>query len=226
MVNAPATIGVIFDMDGVLVDSAEAHFQSWQRLGRQQGVQLTQEQFSATFGRQNRDIIPLLFGEVSEPALREMADRKERIYRDLVRANPPIVEGAIDLVVSLHEAGAQLAVGSSGPRANIDLILEAMGVRDQVRVVVSSDDVSRGKPDPQVFSMACDRLGLPSRQCVVIEDAPSGVEAARAAGAHCVAVLMHHSRESLKRAHRIVEKIADLRVADLFSLVLDENVSR
>lgn len=226
MVNAPATIGVIFDMDGVLVDSAEAHFQSWQRLGRQQGVQLTQEQFSATFGRQNRDIIPLLFGEVSEPALREMADRKERIYRDLVRANPPIVEGAIDLVVSLHEAGAQLAVGSSGPRANIDLILEAMGVQDQVRVVVSSDDVSRGKPDPQVFSMACNRLGLPSRHCVVIEDAPSGVEAARAAGAHCVAVLMHHSRESLKRAHRIVEKIADLRVADLFSLVLDENLSR
>ncbi|MCH7884966.1 MAG: HAD family phosphatase [Planctomycetes bacterium] len=224
--NASATIGVIFDMDGVLVDSAEAHFQSWRRLGRQQGVQLTQEQFSATFGRQNRDIIPLLFGEVSEPALREMADRKERIYRDLVRANPPIVDGAIDLVVSLHEAGAQLAVGSSGPRANIDLILEAMGVRDQVRVVVSSDDVSRGKPDPQVFSMACDRLGLPSRHCVVIEDAPSGVEAARAAGAHCVAVLMHHSRESLKRAHRVVEKLADLRVADLFSLVLDENVSR
>ena len=225
MVNAPATIGVIFDMDGVLVDSAEAHFQSWRRLGRQQGVQLTQEQFSATFGRQNRDIIPLLFGEVSEPALREMADRKERIYRDLVRANPPIVEGAIDLVVSLHEAGAQLAVGSSGPRANIDLILEAMGVRDQVRVVVSSDDVSRGKPDPQVFSMACDRLGLPSRQCVVIEDAPSGVEAARAAGAHCVAVLMHHSRESLKRAHRVVEKLADLRASELFSLVLDENLS-
>lgn len=213
-------------MDGVLVDSAEAHFQSWRRLGRQQGIQVTQEQFSATFGRQNRDIIPLLFGEVSEPALRELADRKERIYRDLVRADPPIVDGAIDLVVSLHEAGAQLAVGSSGPRANIDLILEAMGVQDRVRVVVSSDDVSRGKPDPQVFSMACDRLGLLSRQCVVIEDAPSGVEAARAAGAHCVAVLMHHSRESLKRAHRIVEKIADLRVADLFSLVLDENLSR
>ena len=212
-------------MDGVLVDSAEAHFQSWQRLGRQQGVQLTQEQFSATFGRQNRDIIPLLFGEVSEPALLEMADRKERIYRDLVRANPPIVDGAIDLVVSLHEAGAQLAVGSSGPRANIDLILEAMGVQDQVRVVVSSDDVSRGKPDPQVFSMACDRLGLPSRHGVVIEDAPSGVEAARAAGAHCVAVLMHHSRESLKRAHRVVEKLADLRASDLFSLVLDENLS-
>lgn len=226
IVNASATIGVIFDMDGVLVDSAEAHFQSWQRLGRQQGIQLTQEQFSATFGRQNRDIIPLLFGEVAKPALREMADRKERIYRDLVRANPPIVDGAIDLVVSLHEAGAQLAVGSSGPRANIDLILEAMGVRDQVRVVVSSDDVSRGKPDPQVFSMACDRLGLPSRQCVVIEDTPSGVEAARAAGAHCVAVMMHHSRESLKRAHRVVEKLADLRASDLFSLVLDENQSR
>lgn len=226
MVNASAPIGVIFDMDGVLVDSAAAHFQSWRRLGRQQGIQVTQEQFSATFGRQNRDIIPLLFGRVSEPALQELADRKERIYRDLIRADPPIVDGAMDLVVSLHEAGAQLAVGSSGPRANIDLILEAMGVRDRVRVVVSSDDVSRGKPDPQVFSMACGRLGVPSRQCVVIEDAPSGVEAARAAGAYCVAVLMHHSRESMKRAHRVVEKLADLRVADLFSLVLDENLSR
>ena len=187
---------------------------------------MTQEQFTATFGRQNRDIIPLLFGGVSEPALQELADRKECIYRDLIRADPPIVDGAIDLVVSLHEAGAQLAVGSSGPRANIELILEAMGVRHQFRVVVSGDDVSRGKPDPQVFSMACDRLGLPSRQCVVIEDAPSGVEAALAAGAHCVAVLMHHSGESLNCAHRVMEKLADLQVADLYSLVLDENVSR
>ncbi len=226
MVNASATIGVIFDMDGVLVDSAAAHFQSWRQLGRQQGIQVTQEQFSATFGRQNRDIIPLLFGGVSEPVLRELADRKEHIYRDLIRANPPIVEGAMDLVVSLHEAGAQLAVGSSGPRANIDLVLEAMGVRDHIRVVVSGDDVSRGKPNPLVFSMACGRLGLSSSQCVVIEDAPSGVEAARAAGAHCVAVLMHHSRESLKRAHRVVGKLADLRVADLYSLVLNKNLSR
>ena len=88
MVNASATIGVIFDMDGVLVDSAAAHFQSWRRLGRQQGIQVTQDQFSATFGRQNRDIIPLLFGGVSEPVLRELADQKERIYRDLIRANP------------------------------------------------------------------------------------------------------------------------------------------
>lgn len=211
-------IGVIFDMDGVLVDSARPHLTSWQQLAEEIGGRVTEAQFAATFGRQNQDIIPQLFGKVTPARLKSLSDRKEEIYRDLVRADPPIVAGAVGLVRSLYDAGAALAVGSSGPLANIELVLNAMAVRGLVDVIVSGDDVTRGKPDPQVFALACERLGLPPDRCVVVEDAPVGVEAARAAGTRSVAVLMHHPARAFDGANLIVSRLADLSVAELWKL--------
>jgi beta-phosphoglucomutase len=216
--NAESTIGVIFDMDGVLIDSAEPHFESWRLLGEECRVVVTREQFAATFGRQNRDIVPILFGEVSDTRLQALSDRKEKLYRDLVREDPPIIPGAVELVRALHEAGVRLAVGSSGPTANIDLVLGAMGVADLISVIVSGDDVTRGKPDRQVFTVACERLGLPPASCVVVEDAPAGVQAARAAGTRAVAVLIHHPPEAFDDADLIVTRLADLTAEQLASL--------
>jgi beta-phosphoglucomutase len=211
--------GVIFDMDGVLVDSAASHLESWRRLAEENDGTVTEQQFRATFGQQNRDIVPLLFGPVSASRLKQLADRKEEMYRDLVGVNPPIVQGAVALVQELHDAGVTLAVGSSGPRENVDLILQAMGVATIVPVVVSGDDVTRGKPDPQVFQLAIRRLGLPPDQCVVVEDAPVGVQAAKAAGARSVALLLHHPREAFEGVDLIVPRLADLTIAGLRSLV-------
>jgi len=212
-------IGVIFDMDGVLVDSARPHFTSWQQLAQEIGGRVTEQQFAATFGRQNQDIIPRLFGEVTPERLKSLGDRKEEIYRDLVRDDPPIVAGAVALVRALHDAGAALAVGSSGPLPNIELVLHAMAVRGLIEVIVSGDDVTRGKPDPQVFALVCERLGLAPDRCVVVEDAPVGVAAARAAGARSVAVLMHHRAEAFDGADRVVDRLADLTAAALLNLV-------
>ena len=211
-------IAVIFDMDGVLVDSAAPHFQSWQRLAEECGGTVTDEQFAETFGRQNRDIIPRLFGTVSDDRLRALADRKEEIYRDLVRENPPIVAGAVNLVRDLYASGVRLAVGSSGPRENIELILDGMRVRDCFAAVISSDDVTRGKPDPQVFVLAIDRLGVPPSRCVVVEDAPVGIAAAKAAEARAVAVLLHHSSDAFADADLRVQCLADLSAERLISL--------
>lgn len=216
--SVDSAIGVIFDIDGVLVDSAAAHFQSWQRLAQEHGGKVTEEEFNRTFGQQNRDIIPMLFGQVSDARLNQLADRKEQIYRDLIRGEPPIVPGAVELVHDLHDAGARLAVGSSGPRENIELVLDAMDVRGRIRVVVSGDDVTRGKPDPQVFTMAADRLDVPASRCVVIEDAPAGVEAARAAGALAVAVLIYHPASAFGPADRLVQCLADLSASRILSL--------
>ena len=151
--------------------------------------------------------------------MKVLADRKEELYRDLIRQDAPIVDGAVDLIRTLHRAGAHLAVGSSGPRENIDLVLGAMGVAGCISVVISGDDVTRGKPDPQVFLLAADRLGLSPGQCVVIEDAPVGVRAARAAGARVVAVLLYHPAETLHGADLVVERLADLTVEQTLSLV-------
>jgi len=212
-------IGIIFDMDGVLVDSAGPHLRSWQLLAEECDGAVTEEQFTDTFGRQNRDIIPILFGPVSESRMQKLADRKEELYRDLIRRDPPIIEGAIELVRGLHQLGAALAVGSSGPLENIELVLSSMGVNDCISVVVSGDDVTRGKPDPQVFSLAADRLGIAHDRCIVIEDAPVGVRAARAAGARVVAVLLYHPAEAFEQADLVVPCLADLSVERVVSLV-------
>ncbi len=211
-------VGVIFDMDGVLIDSAPPHLESWRRLGDENGKAITDEAVRRTFGRQNRDIIPTLFGHVDDRRMQALADRKEAIYRDLVRENPPVVLGAIELVKELYAAGVRLAVGSSAPRLNIELVLDAMGVSHCMSVVVSGDDVTRGKPDPQVFSLAADQLGLQPGRCVVVEDAPVGIEAAIAAGSRCVAVLMHHPAESFPGADEIVLRLADLTSSGLVRL--------
>lgn len=212
-------VGVVFDMDGVLVDSAQPHFRSWQLLAAENATTVTEEQFTATFGRQNKDIIPLLFGAVPAAQLARLSARKEEIYRDLIRAEPPIVRGARALVRALHGAGAALAVGSSGPRANIQLVLEALGATELMSAVVSGEEVTRGKPDPEVFTLACRRLGLTPRHCIVVEDAPVGVEAAVAAGAHAIAVLRHHPAEAFKGVDFAVEGLADLTVGRILALV-------
>lgn len=216
--HGAAVFGVIFDMDGVLIDSARPHLASWRQLASEHGAVVTDELFAATFGRQNRDIIPAIFGPVSPEQLVELADRKEAIYRDLIREKTPIVPGAIDLIEQLSAAAIPMAVGSSGPLANIEQVLAAMRSRSRIAVIVSAADVTRGKPDPLVFQLACTRLNMPAAQCVVIEDAPVGVEAAKAAGAKAVAVLMHHSRAAFATADWIVERLSDIRVATLQNL--------
>ncbi|MFQ5489829.1 MAG: HAD family hydrolase [Phycisphaerae bacterium] len=202
---------VIFDLDGVLVDSAQAHHRSWQALGAELGCEVTAEQFAATFGRQNRDIVPLLFGEQTDPdGVQRLSDRKEQIYRDLIRGRVPAVPGAVELVGRCAGAGLSLAIGSSAPKENIDLVLSAMGIADFFEVVVHEGDVQRGKPDPQVFVLAAERLGVPAARCAVIEDAPSGIRAARAAGMIAVGLTSHHPAEALADAHLVVDRLEDL----------------
>lgn len=215
----PPPFGVIFDMDGVLIDSADLHYQSWKQLATELGEHVTQDQFAATFGRHNNDIIPVVFNVTSRIEIQKLADRKEEIYRDAIHHDTPFVHGAIELIRALHESGISLAIGSSAPLANIELVLSIMKVDHLFTSIVSADEVTRGKPDPQVFSLACQKLNLKPNQCVVIEDAPAGIEAARAADTKCVAVLMHHPRSVFTEADLIVEKLDELNVEKLVGLI-------
>lgn len=219
-------IGVIFDMDGVLVDSANAHYESWRRLGVETGKTITREQFLASFGRQSRDVIKLFFGDLPDDQIKAMDARKESIFRDLIRGNPPIVPGAVELVRGLKAHGVRLAIGSSAPRENVDIVLDAADIREAFDVIVSAKDVTRGKPDPQIYATTCDRLRLPPSQCVVIEDAPVGVRAAKAAGAKCIAVMTEQPREALSAADLIVKRLADLTPERVISLVVEPPAAR
>jgi beta-phosphoglucomutase family hydrolase len=213
--------GVIFDLDGVLVDSGPAHRESWKRLAAEAHVPMSDEFFAETFGRTNKDILAALFGrELPEAEWRQLGERKEEVYREIVRGKVPAMAGAGELVEALRADGARLAVGSSGPPENIELCLEEMGMRDHFDAVVTGNDVTRGKPDPQVFVLAAERLGLEPERCAVIEDAVAGVEAARRAGMAAVVLTSTHPRVSFDHADLVVERLTELDAARLSALIV------
>ena len=180
--------GVLFDMDGVLVDSYSAHLESWHALATAEGLPYDAVTLTRLFGRTSHEMIGELWPDRARESDR-LSSRKEAIYRALVERRFPAMPGAPELVVRLSEAGFALALASSGPPENVELALDRLGVRERFAAVVTGRDVERGKPDPQVFLLAAERLGLAPERCVVVEDAPVGVEAAHAAGMPAVVLL-------------------------------------
>jgi beta-phosphoglucomutase len=181
---ADETRGVIFDMDGVLVDTYHAHYRSWLEMAKAEGFGFTEEEFASTFGRTSREIIAHFWGEgrLDDAQIAALDDRKEAAFRRMIESDFPTMPGVGELLRSLHDAGFRLAVGSSGPPENVRMVLDRLGARDLFDAVVTGEDVTRGKPDPEVFLIAAKRLGVPPGRCAVIEDAPPGIAAANAAG--------------------------------------------
>ncbi len=214
---------VIFDVDGVLVDSYRAHLASWRRLAAEHGLEITEAQFAETFGKTSRDIIARFWGGdgLDERGIRKLDERNEALYRRLVRDAFPAMDGARELIDALHDAGMPLAVGSSGPPENVDLALARLGRPERFGARVTGLDVTRGKPDPQVFLIAAERLQVEPRRCVVIEDAPDGVRAARRAGMAAVALVSTgRTREELLavRPDLVVGSLRELSPAGLHAL--------
>lgn len=190
---------VIFDMDGVLVASAAAHAASWRIVARQDGIQMSADHFRETFGRPSRDIIRMTWGqELSDEQVRAIDDRKERAYRDLIRGMVPLTVGAREVLAALRAAGLRTAIATSGPRENVELMVTEKNLSAAFDAIVTGFDVQHGKPAPDCFLLAAERLGLPPRACVVVEDAPVGIEAAHAAGMPCIAYVGTHPAERLR----------------------------
>ncbi len=213
-------LAVIFDVDGVLIDSYQPHFQGWQQMLSELGEAFTEATFRETFGRTNADIFADLFPEkYSDDQVRAAADRKEALYREIISQDFQAIDGAVELIDALAAAGFALAVGSSGPPENVAQTLECLGCTDRFAARVTGVDVTRGKPDPQVFQMAAEKLGVAPRHCVVVEDAPAGVAAAKAAEMACVALVGTAAREQLAQADLVVESLRDL-IADDFAKLI------
>lgn len=215
-------LAVIFDMDGVLVDSYRAHFKSWRTVAVEEGLSVTEEEFANTFGRTSREIIAALWGEERYTAdqILVLDDRKEAAFRDIVRDDCPIMPGAVELLETLAGAGFALAVGSSGPPANIELVLDRLGCRHLFGAAITGMDVTRGKPDPQVFLLAADRLIIERARCAVVEDAPAGVAAANSAGMTGIGLASTgHTRDELSDARLVVDSLNELSPAAIRELI-------
>lgn len=222
-VRSECTLGVIFDMDGVLVDSYRAHWQSWHFMADELGKGLTEEQFISTFGRTSREIIAEHWGAgcLTPEEIAEFDRRKEALYRELVASDFPAMEGATELIRALAASGFKLAVGSSGPPENVALAVDRLVAGQFFNTLVTGRDVTRGKPDPQVFLLAAERMGVAPADCAVIEDAPVGIAAANAAGMASIALLSTgHTAESVSTAKLIVHSLRELspeRIAGLIT---------
>jgi beta-phosphoglucomutase len=216
---------VIWDVDGTLVDTAGQHFRAWERVCGELGRPFTRADFAATFGWRNPEIIAQLFGDrFSETEVDDIGRRKEEYYRAAAReTGVQLLPGVQGLLEGLKAAGFAQAVGSSAPPGNLDLLLGLTQTAGFFDVVVSGDDVHRGKPDPEVFQLGADKLGLPARWCVVMEDAVAGVQAAQAAGMKCVAVTFvgHHPEDKLRAAgaDRVVRTREEVTAADVERLI-------
>lgn len=192
--SGPVPGGVLWDLDGTLIDSSDLHFQAWAEVMRSLGRPLDPALFARSFGIRNDKILrELLAVSGSDEEIHGLGERKEQHYRERVRSRGvPLLPGAAAWLERLRRAGWRQALATSAPWENIEATLEPLGLRDAFDAIVSADDVGRGKPDPLVFLAAAERLGLPPTRCVVVEDAPAGVEGARRAGMPSIGVLSPH----------------------------------
>jgi beta-phosphoglucomutase family hydrolase len=220
MTDSDSRMGVIFDLDGVLVDTGWAHKQSWYDLAEKEGFSMTDEFFYSTFGMQNYMIIPMLLGRDAPPdEINRLSDWKERRYRDIIAEKLVPADGAKSLLEALKSEDFLLAVGSSAPRANLELVLERTGLQDYFDAYITGEDVTRGKPAPDTFLKAAEKLSLGAESCVVVEDAVQGVEAAKAAGMPVVAITTTRSRTDLHKADIIVDSLAQLQTRQFLELL-------
>jgi HAD superfamily hydrolase (TIGR01509 family) len=190
--------GVIWDLDGVLADTAEAHFRCWVTALAEKEIPLDRPTFDGLFEMNKRDMLAQLLGRRPEPSeLEAIAARQAEIFRTeaqwLIRPMP----GAFSLLKELEGAGWTQAITSSTPMVDVELVLSLLGIRQRSQAVLSGEDLPASKPGPTLFLRAAKALGLPPERCVVVEDAPEGVEAAYKAGMPCVAVATTNSRETL-----------------------------
>lgn len=206
--------GAIFDFDGVIIDSAAYHEKAWDVIAKEEKKVLPLGHFKKGFGMKNRYIIPNILHWTSDSEeVERLSDRKEEIYREIVMGEgiDPL-PGVLNWLEELKKAGIPCVIGSSADRLNVEMILDAIGLREFFVGWVTSKDVKAGKPDPEVFLKCAEKINVSPRNCLVFEDAFAGIEAAKAGGMRVVGVATTHSKEALKEAQAdfIVDRLDEL----------------
>lgn len=214
-----AGCGVLWDMDGVIADTNDLHFESWRRVLPDYDLQMTEYDHKKTFGMNNRKILAILMGEEPGPELlREISDRKEQAFREIAREKVEPMAGVLDWLERFSAWGYRQAIASSAPEENIDALVESMDLGRYFKARVSGFALP-AKPDPAVYLEAAAEIDVPADRCIVIEDAVVGIEGARNAGMTAIGVTTTHEAEVLAEADIVVERLADLDEKSVRSLL-------
>ena len=216
--------GVLFDMDGVLVNNTQVHIRAFEIFCARYGVTDWREKLANGFGMGNDDIMRLILPEeiIREKGMKALGEEKEAIYREVYAPEIRPVRGLVELLEELRRRGIRCAVGSSGCRENVDFVLSNCGITDYFSCIVSGDRVTRCKPDPEIYLLAAEGLHLPSAECLVFEDARVGITAARRAGAGRIVALAttlpRHTLATQTEADVVIDDFAS--ITDLNTLLL------
>jgi HAD superfamily hydrolase (TIGR01509 family) len=202
-------IAALFDLDGVIVDSRPYHLAAWELLAEEAGLRAEPGYFQRTFGLRNDAILGGLAADAASETLRRMAERKEALFRERARGNVAPLPGARELIESLRAERVPLAVVTSTPRANLEMIIESLRLSESFDALVAEEDASRGKPDPEGFLVAAERVGVAPAGCTVLEDAPAGIEAAKRAGMMAIGVTTTRPAADLAGADLVVESLGE-----------------
>jgi beta-phosphoglucomutase family hydrolase len=210
---------VLWDMDGVIADTAQYHYRAWQGIIKEKGATFKKEDFMQHFGQRHDTIIKFILGDkISQEELDDIADRKQVLYRKLVAKNVVPLPGAIELIKSLNDNKIKTAIATSAVPENVDVILRGLGIQNRFQAIAFGTEVAEGKPSPQIFQLAAKKLGVEEGNCVVIEDAIAGVTAAKRAGMKCIAVTNSHPGKSLNQADLVVDTLEKVNITVLKGL--------
>ncbi len=211
----------LFDLDGVIIDSSQFHYESWVKLGEEVGFVMTPEFFRNTFGQRNDAIIKQLVPTATDEQIAKWGERKEELYREVAGGRLVPLPGAKELIFGLKELGFKLAIASSTPRINILFAVEQLKMKDLFDAFVGAEDVKRGKPDPEVFLKAAQKFGIAPEKCVVFEDAIAGVIASKGGGMKCVAITTTNPRRALQEAGAdlVVDSLSEVTPQQVLSLL-------
>lgn len=218
------SFAVIFDMDGVIIDSNPFHKISLRQFCEKYGYHLSDEELiSKIYGRTNKDWIANLFGALTREELTNYGEEKEALFREIYKNDISALKGLPEFLKSLKEKNVPVAIGTSAPRSNVDFVLSHTRLGEYFSVILDESDVVKGKPDPEIYLKVAARLGFEPGRCIVFEDSLSGVESARRAGAKVVGVATTHSFEELSHTDFVIQDFTDLDPASLISSVFKEN---
>ena len=222
---------VIFDCDGVLVDTEPLHYKAYQEVLQPFGLGYDYEAYLNLYiGFDDRDAFLAVFEQAKRPleppALEGLIDAKSKALQAIASRGIPSFPGVVALVQDLVDHGVPLAVASGALRSEVEMFVSVLGLSQAFRIIVGADDVSRSKPDPETYILALERLrenmGLPRldpRSCIAIEDTPAGIRSAKGADLFVIAVANSYPVDHLNQADHVVESLAELKAADLEKLI-------
>ncbi|MBN1806314.1 MAG: HAD family phosphatase [Sedimentisphaerales bacterium] len=227
---------VIFDFDGVITDSEILHFRAFNQVLKQHGFELTKEDYYKTYlGYSDADCYEALIKEgrlkVDKAQIRNLMDKKKVVYKDIAKAEGKLIEGVRDFLIMLDENSIPMAICSGSLLSEVEMMLEGTGLRHLFKEIVSGEQVKKGKPDPEGYLLTLERLNnnsisaqmnnknhIEPNECVVIEDSHWGLQAAKAAGMHVIAVTTSYGPEQLGMAEKIIDQLNELSIDDLKQL--------